>query len=217
MSASEVRSAWQHATQHLDRPAADIWWHNLYHNYSRPERVYHNLTHLLDKYLLYRTVEAHITNKTAVCLALFFDYLEYDPKSMENSEKNIERFKTFSSETGINTDSELYVDVIALLRCSGTHITEEHKAKDMYGTEDKHYFLDLDVAILGTEPDQYAEYAEKVKQEYHFLPPHLYNSLRLKVLQNFLQIPNIFATKVFRDKFEKQARLNIEIEIHSLQ
>jgi predicted metal-dependent HD superfamily phosphohydrolase len=71
--------------------------------------------------------------------------------------------------------------VITLLESTGTPITEEHKDQAAFGDEDKHYFLDLDMAILGSEPNVYLEYADKIKQEYNFLPTNLYNSLRLKV------------------------------------
>jgi len=51
----------------------------------------------------------------------------------------------------------------------------------MYGSEDQHYFLDIDMAVLGSSPEHYSEYTTKVQQEYAFLPETTYRNLRLKV------------------------------------
>lgn len=71
--------------------------------------------------------------------------------------------------------------MIGLLEAADTSSTDEHKTDGAVGTEDKHYFLDLDMIVLGSSPEEYAAYADKVKQEYHFLPQPVYNDLRVKV------------------------------------
>lgn len=50
-----------------------------------------------------------------------------------------------------------------------------------FGNEDAHYFLDLDMAVLGSPPDSYAEYRERIRGEYSFLSEPMYTALRLKV------------------------------------
>lgn len=37
------------------------------------------------------------------------------------------------------------------------------------------------MAVLGSDPEIYAEYCMKVKEEYDFLPHDVYKALRLKV------------------------------------
>lgn len=62
-----------------------------------------------------------------------------------------------------------------------THSTEAHKVGGAFGGEDAHYFLDLDMAVLGSSPDSYAEYRERIRGEYSFLSEPMYTALRLKV------------------------------------
>jgi predicted metal-dependent HD superfamily phosphohydrolase len=76
---------------------------------------------------------------------------------------------------------------VNLLRAAATHSTDAHKTDGMYGSEDLHFFLDIDMAVLGSSPEHYSEYVAKIQQEYAFLPETIYRSLRLKVGNNHTQ------------------------------
>lgn len=105
-------------------------------------------------------------------------------------------------------DNEVRMETCALLKVASTHSTEEHKVGGAFGGEDAHYLLDLDMAILGSSPEAYADYREKIRGEYSFLSEPMYTALRLKVLEtkqllrillslgkalkNFQKIPKLF-------------------------
>jgi predicted metal-dependent HD superfamily phosphohydrolase len=78
-------------------------------------------------------------------------------------------------------ESPLRSAVVDLLCAAATHSTDAHKTAGMYGSEDLHFFLDIDMAVLGSNPEHYSEYTDKVQKEYTFLPETMYRSLRLKV------------------------------------
>ncbi|XP_063216446.1 uncharacterized protein LOC134527575 [Bacillus rossius redtenbacheri] len=213
---SKVLEAWESVTSNLPDRSND-WWAKLSEKYEADGRSYHNIDHLTEKLEHFENVKRDLKNPSAVCLAIFFQYFYYDPKEVDCEEKNIEFFKQFADECNIPQESPLHGEVVRLLRGAATNSTEEHKTEGAHGTDDLHYLLDVDMAILGAPEDRYSEYARRVRQEYAFLSDSIYNQLRVKVLQNFLQIPNIFATKIFREKFEKQARLNIQREVDGLK
>lgn len=75
--------------------------------------------------------------------------------------------------------------VISLLRVGATNSTEEHKTEGCYGCEDKHYFLDVDMAVLGMGPADYEKYTNHVREEYAFLDDETYKKLRVKVCISF--------------------------------
>lgn len=54
-------------------------------------------------------------------------------------------------------------------------------ANNLYGRDDKHYFLDIDMAVLGASAEEYNQYTRKVREEYSFLSDEFYKNLRLKV------------------------------------
>lgn len=76
----------------------------------------------------------------------------------------------------------------------------------------------FDCAICRADAVEYAEYAARLEQEYiEQMDPKTYKNMRLKILQTFLTIPNIYATEIFRNKFETIARDNIAQEIMELK
>ncbi|KAF4526084.1 hypothetical protein B566_EDAN007577 [Ephemera danica] len=127
---------------------------------------------------------------------------EYDPREGDSTSKNINHFKKFAEEVGL-TDSELIAEVETLLTLEGTG-------------SDQGLLQDLDMAALAVPAEEYAQLIQEVRKEYHFLSDDAYKSLRKKILQSFLLIPNIFSTDAFRERFESQARSNIESEVAAM-
>jgi len=88
-----------------------------------------------------------------------------------------------------------------------THLTEEHKSETIFGSEDKHYFLDFDLSYLGSNSDSkssiialihitcnnqiilnsintdYTLYALRIREEYEFMSESTYKIIRAKVTQ----------------------------------
>lgn len=102
---------------------------------------------------------------------------------MEKDKCSISVNHTYESNPSnlILQDAELREETCALLKVAATHSTEAHKVGGAFGNEDAHYFLDLDMAVLGSSPDSYAEYRERIRGEYSFLSEPMYTALRLKV------------------------------------
>uniref|UniRef100_A0A8D8Y9K6 Uncharacterized protein n=1 Tax=Cacopsylla melanoneura TaxID=428564 RepID=A0A8D8Y9K6_9HEMI len=205
------------ASYGIDDNFRDEWWIKILQNYSDEKRKYHNLNFLENKFKHLDEVKNNIKNINVMSFAIFFQYLEYDPsQGMKCQDKNLEQFWKFINEARISNqdDTGIYSEVTYLLNIEST---DEHKSPGVYGSDDIHYFLDLDMLELGTQPEEYLSYTQKLREEYDFLKDQFYFSLRIKLLQNFLQIPNIYATKEFRDRYESIARENIEQEIKRLE
>lgn len=218
MSYSEsLRVRWESLLEGISSDVGNKWWTKINDSYSQPTRRYHNLQHLAQMFELLDKFEGEIRKKNSVAFAIFFHDLCYDPQAVDNEEKSSELFHEFASEAEISSESPLYNEVKDLILLTKTHLTEEHKAEGITGTEDKHFFLDFDMTILGSDPQEYEVYSKAIRQEYSFLPQGSYNGLRAKVLKSFLMIPNIFATDEFRKMYETKARKNIQREINSLE
>ncbi len=77
--------------------------------------------------------------------------------------------------------------------------------------------LDADLAILGAQAGQYQAYATGVRAEYAHVSDPAWQAGRTRVLQHFLERPNIYYTTTMRQARQHQARANLSAELASLQ
>lgn len=74
---------------------------------------------------------------------------------------------------------------------------------------DQQLLVDIDLAILGAQPERFAEYEQQVRQEYRHVPGLVFNWKRKQILKEFLARSPIYATPELRERFEGQARGNL--------
>lgn len=78
------------------------------------------------------------------------------------------------------------------------------------------FFLDMDLSILGQSPIIYTEYCQKIRREYSFVTEKDYRMRRSEKLKEFLSRDILYYTENFHDKYERQARSNLKMEITRL-
>ncbi|XP_067001970.2 uncharacterized protein [Anabrus simplex] len=183
MTTTHMEGAWREATASFSKDVANKWWSNLVEKYTDRGGGNRNLQDVESKFRHFETVKEVLKNPNAVALALFFHHYEYDLKDGDFNAKNMEHFKTFANEAGIQTESELYTQVLDLMEAASTHSTDEHKMTGAYGSEDHHYFLDIDIIELGSSPEDYERFAAKIRQEYDFMTEDMYRTFRRKVFR----------------------------------
>lgn len=208
-----LRTIWFGFNKHLGIPEEFIsrWWAIVEARYSETQRHYHTLAHIEDMFHKFEIVKGKLRSPESVSLAIFFHDIIYEPTKRDNEEQSAELFQQYSQESSI--DQNLTDVVVDWIIATKKHQTPEHLTSGAYGQTDLHYFLDMDMAVLGRPNSEYTTYVEQIEMEYNHMSKEAFNSGRTTVMKNFLKVPNIFATKEFRDLYEHQARQNIENEI----
>ena len=76
--------------------------------------------------------------------------------------------------------------------------------------------VDVDLSILGQNEKRFVEYEAGIRAEYSWVTPDSLNAKRAEILQKFLDRGRIYSTQQFFDKFERQARRNLERSIRRI-
>ncbi|XP_052256678.1 uncharacterized protein LOC127861948 isoform X2 [Dreissena polymorpha] len=113
-------------------------------------------------------------------------------------------------------DANVKMVVDWILQTKG-HLTAVTTTPDMYGDDDLHFFLDMDLGILGADRTRYMEYAADIRKEYCHVPDGVFHRRRIEFLERFLERKNVYNTLYFRSLYEAAARSNIDAEIKLLK
>ncbi|HEX2568749.1 MAG TPA: N-methyl-D-aspartate receptor NMDAR2C subunit [Polyangia bacterium] len=169
--------------------------------YSAPDRAYHTLVHIAECLGEAARLPADLAEGPLIELALWYHDAIYDTRAQDSEERSAELAGRVACEVGLSEASAARVD--ALIRLTKTHEVPE---ADLGAA----YLIDIDLAILGSSPDRFAEYDRQIRQEYGWVPAEFYEPRRRQVLAGFLGRPALYRTPLFRDRYEQRARANLQ-------
>ena len=183
----------------------DRLWDDVAVHYTEVSRHYHTIKHLeaLTNELI--EVKEQLSDWNLVVFAIAYHDIIYNPQKNDNEEKSADHAAKLLF--GL-------LDVQSLESCRYMIIATKNHELD--NEADVNYFNDADLSILGASTDNYQIYAKEIRKEYELYPDFIYNQGRQKVLKHFLAMKQIYKTDYFFNKYEPQARTNLNTELEKL-
>ena len=196
----QFESYWQQFSNHLmlTDTHSKALLHLLLDAYSEPQRHYHTIQHIVECLAFFHQIKNQLNDPIAVELAIWFHDAIYNPQAIDNEEKSAELMEQYCSQLFEKAQlQKVYEWIIA---------TKKHSpAID----QDLNYLLDIDLAILGSAKQRFAEYEQQIQQEYSWVDADLYRVKRAEVLNYFLEMKPLYQTEYFRDLLQAQAKYNL--------
>lgn len=191
---------WRRSWRELGQPAADeALFHRLVACWSEGHRHYHTLQHLYECLDLFEEVRGTAQRPGEIELALWFHDAVYHPRRDDNEERSAEWARASVLEAGLPsaTADRLHALVMAT----------RHEAVPQ--DPDAQLLVDVDLAILGSDPQRFDESDGQIRLEYAHVPEDEFRAGRRRVLGEFLARPRLYSTGYFHSRFEQQARANL--------
>ncbi|MCX6780567.1 MAG: hypothetical protein NT003_00385 [Candidatus Magasanikbacteria bacterium] len=175
--------------------------------YNESHREYHTLDHIEYCLRMFATVRQHSKHSVATEYAIWCHDAIYNVRAKDNEVQS----------------GELLLDIAMQYHLEGLYAIIAHKCVKDTAHEfdpidiDRRIMVDVDRAILGESWEVYAKYAAGVRKEYGHIPTPIYNFARRRYMRtHFLTYSPIFTTSFMRERYELQARANIERELGEL-
>jgi predicted metal-dependent HD superfamily phosphohydrolase len=176
--------------------------------HGAPDRYYHNLKHLKEMVDFLNPVAEQIERRSEIIFAILFHDFVYEPRGTTNEVQSAAVARTCLSELGISEDVIRRVEALILA-------TKDHDP--IPDNRDSRFFLDADMAIFGSHPERYAEYAEGIRNEYGSFEHVPYCERRAGVIFGFLERDPLFLEGSFYPELLQKAKRNIAAEIALLK
>lgn len=177
--------------------------------YRGPDRHYHGLGHIAVLLALLDEHRTEIADPEAVEAAIWFHDAIYDSRRNDNEARSA----ILAAQKLSGVDPQRLSRIVAMIEATATHALPDLSGQ---ARQDAALFLDMDLAILGSEPALFDAYEVAVRREYEWVGEPAWRSGRAAVLRRFLERPAIFHTEAFRQLYEHQARANIARSLAAL-
>ncbi len=167
--------------------------------YSEPHRHYHNLDHWgfgLDQLDLIRDLS---DQPDLVELAWAFHDSVYVIGAQDNEVKSCQLAITILRKAKINGGVQVQVGALIM--------ATKHDREP--STTGERIIVDIDLAILGQDPQTFDQYEQKVREEYKRVDEETFWRIRKGILQGLLDRDQIYSTARFQALYASQARENL--------
>jgi predicted metal-dependent HD superfamily phosphohydrolase len=191
---------------------------NLVSLYSEPHRHYHNTKHI---WHCFGELEDFTSNSNAILddkdirkleYAIWYHDAIYNPFSKLNEQNSANLFSVISSEKD-KFDYDEIEEIKNLILCTKNH---EIHDKAIFNSELQKIICDIDLSILGQEPETYLEYSKNIRKEYAHISFEKYKLARIGFINLFLIKKKVFKTAYFQNKYENSVRKNLNQELENL-
>jgi predicted metal-dependent HD superfamily phosphohydrolase len=145
-------------------------------------------------------------NPDAIEFAIFVHDAIYDASRKDNESRSAILGAMLLDQLGAQA---AFVSRVDALVAATSHTRSGHAG-------DEALIVDLDLSILGADPTRYDEYAVGVRNEYAHADASTYRVGRCAFLRSMLARDRLFTNENVRDRFESQARSNMQVELGSL-
>jgi len=174
--------------------------------YSSTGRFYHNLTHLNHCFSIFDQTRFLAAYPEEVELAIWFHDVVYDTRRDDNEQRSAKWAEKVISQSGLSSSvAERVSDLILATR---------HRA-EVWNT-DTQLVADVDLSILGADPELFWRYERNIRKEYAWIPENLFKLRRTEILYSFLSCQYIYHHKQYRGMFEEKARFNLKQAVENL-
>jgi predicted metal-dependent HD superfamily phosphohydrolase len=204
---------WSEAVRRLGGApdAAAVGAADLARRYAEPHRRYHTATHVdavvRDAGWLADELGLDDDDRAVVALAACAHDVVYGAQPGVDERASAEWARRQLRACGIAEEQVDRVAELVLATISHSPGTEDPAAPAL---------LDADLAILGAEPEEYADYVAAVRAEYAAVPDDMWRSGRAAVLNALAARDPLYLTQPARRRWETQARTNVATELESL-
>ena len=195
------------ALQVTSSPALARLHNDLVRRYSEPHRHYHTRQHLAECFEKVHEIIALAEHPAEVKVGLWFHDAIYDTHRHDNEERSASWARSVARDLGAGVEAAQRIyDLIMFTR----HAAEPAGI-------DAQVLVDADLSILGAQPARFQQYETQVRSEYGWVADATFRSVRAQILRQFLDRPYVFCTAPFRDRYEAQARRNLQQSLLDLE
>jgi predicted metal-dependent HD superfamily phosphohydrolase len=145
-------------------------------------------------------------NAEAIEIAINFHDVVYDTHAGDNEDRSARMLEDILPRAGVAAD------VVARI---GGHVraTKAH----VPCSADGQLVIDIDLSILGEQPEVFARFEEEIRREYAWVDEAAYLAGRAAVLRGFADRAFIYGTPLFRARYEARAKANVAASLQRLR